>query len=333
VILLDERLDVIKANPAFLRDFHVDKEDTLGASIFALGNGQWDIAELRHLLGDVIPKAQAVLGFEVDHDFPSIGRRTFLVSARRLVQPENASINLFITFVDVTEERKNAQEVDLLLAETQHRVKNALAVVHSIAYQTPTEGRSAEEYRDAYLGRLDAFLSTENLIGRAGEAGVTLPQLIDDALQAVNARQIMIQRGASFRLARAQVRPLRMIFHELTTNAFKYGALSRPEGVVHLKWAESGNDGSMRVELDWREEGGPPVTAPARMGFGVSMIERTAKVNGWRADVRYEPKGLVVQIVFPLPQVAPSGGGGGVILPGPGREAPPASGILRPRER
>lgn len=275
----------------------------MGASIFDLGNRQWDILELRRLLGEVIPKAQAVVGFEVTHDFPSIGHRTMLVSARRLVQPEDATINLFIAFVDVTEARKNAQEIDLLLVESQHRVKNPLAVVHAIAYQTPTQGRTAEEYRADYLSRLNAFLSTEDLIRRCGEEGVTLEALLQDALQSVAPGQISLARGPSVALTRAHVRPLRMIVHELTTNAFKHGALSRPGGAVCVSWERIGDGADASIRLDWREEGGPPASPPDRLGHGKTMIERTAKNNGWDAEVHFHPEGLEVEILMPIGKV------------------------------
>jgi len=162
VLLLDDGLRVVKANPSFLKHFRVSEDETVSASIFELGNGQWDIPELRLLMAEVIPKSEMIVGYEVVHDFPIIGPRTMLVSVRRLEQPAEADIRLFVAFTDVTESNRRAQEVDILLGETQHRVNNALAVVHAIAYQTPTEGRTAKEYRDAYLGRLDAFLSAEN---------------------------------------------------------------------------------------------------------------------------------------------------------------------------
>lgn len=298
VILLDRSLSVVRANAAFLRTFAVEKEETVGVSLFALGNGQWNIPELRHLLGDVIPKSQAVVGFEVNHDFPSIGRRTMLISARRLVQADEDDVSLFVAFNDVTEDRKAAQETDLLLAETRHRIKNILAVVHAIAHQTQVKGRSAEEYRDAYLSRLDAFLSTEDLIAQSGDAGVTLAGLVDAALRSVHSDHIEIHPGPAVHLDRAQVRPLRMILHELTTNAFKYGALSRPDGTVHVTWKRIGDDKGAGVQLDWREERGPPVTPPADLGFGVTMIQRSARVNGGKADVRFEPDGLQVEVLI-----------------------------------
>lgn len=307
ILLLDERLRVIKANPSFLTDFHLREEDVIGSSIFELGDGQWDIPELRLLLADVIPKSRAIIGYEVRHDFPGIGPRTVLVSARRLQQPAEADSRLFIGFTDVTENRRLEREFDILLSESQHRVNNALVVVHAIAYQTPTEGLSAQEYRDAYLSRLDAFLSTENLIGRVGETGVTLAALVDDALQAVPLHKLEIRPGPEVRLSRAQVRPLRMIFHELTTNAFKYGALSKPQGIVRIEWGRVAGEGKQRVRLVWREEIESTLPSPPGKGFGLSMIERTAHNNQWGAKLRFDPTGLCAEIDFP--ESPPDNGG------------------------
>jgi two-component sensor histidine kinase len=300
LLVLDQSLCVINANPAFFRTFQVERDATLGVSLFALGNGQWNIPELRRLLGDVIPKSQAVLGFEVSHDFPSIGRRTMLVTARRLVHPDDNSTSLLVMFEDVTDTRRAAAENDLLLAEISHRIKNMLAVVHSIAFQTQVEGRSAKEYRDVFLGRLDAFLSVKDLVEQSGEAGVDIATLVDDALRSVASNQLEVEPGPSLRLDRAHVRPIRMMLHELTTNAIKYGALSRPDGTVHLKWSILGEGEESILALDWREENGPPVKRPDRSGFGTSMIEHSAIACGGRAEVYFEPDGLCARIRLPM---------------------------------
>ncbi|MBB3660199.1 PAS domain-containing protein [Rhizobium sp. BK650] len=94
VIVLDHRFYVTTANNAFIKTFQVKRDDLLGESLFDLGDGQWDIPELRELIAGVIPKSVAVIGFEVKHDFPGIGQLTFLVDARRLVHPDDSSTNL-----------------------------------------------------------------------------------------------------------------------------------------------------------------------------------------------------------------------------------------------
>lgn len=250
LLLLDGSLCVVSANPAFLRCFKVDRESTIGHSLFSLGNGQWDIPELRRLFSEVIPKTQAIVGFEVSHDFPSIGQRTMLVSARRLVHPDNNSTTLLAIFEDVTELRKASAATDLLLAESRHRIKNMVAVAHGIAYGMPIEGLTAKEFREIFLGRLEAFLSAKDMVEQSAEAGVELATLIEDAMRHVGSKQLKLECGPSLQLEPQCVRPLRMIFHELLTNALKYGALSSANGVVHLSW-RTVDEAGKSLELLW----------------------------------------------------------------------------------
>jgi len=149
LIVLDRSFCVVNANPAFLRTFEAKRDDVLGQNLFQLGNGQWDIRELRELLADVVPKARAVVDYQVTHDFPEIGRRTMLLTARRLQHPDENSTEMLLVFEDVTNQHHEDAAKDLLLAETRHRMKNLMAVLRAVASQTGTEGRTAEEYREA----------------------------------------------------------------------------------------------------------------------------------------------------------------------------------------
>jgi PAS domain-containing protein len=87
LLVLDQAGCVLTGNRGFFETFKVARDDTVGRSLFALGDGQWDIPELRFLLSEIIPKSTAIIDYEVEADFPTIGRRTMCVSARRLVHP------------------------------------------------------------------------------------------------------------------------------------------------------------------------------------------------------------------------------------------------------
>ncbi|TIV43533.1 MAG: PAS domain-containing protein, partial [Mesorhizobium sp.] len=102
LLVLDEGLSVQNASRSFFEMFKVDRDETIGQHIYELGNGQWDIPELRHLLSAVIPKSTAVINYEVEHDFPDIGRRTMLLTARTLHHPDNGSRSLLLSIVDAT---------------------------------------------------------------------------------------------------------------------------------------------------------------------------------------------------------------------------------------
>jgi len=169
IVVLDQRFYVTTANNAFVKTFQVERDDLLGKSLFDLGDGQWDIPELRDLIADIIPRAAAVIGYEVKHDFPGIGQRAFLVDARRLVHPDDNSTNILVLFDDVTERQRHDAEMDFLLSETRHRMKNLSAVVRALALQTEVEGKTAAECRLTFLGRLEVTLRAQEIAARAGQ--------------------------------------------------------------------------------------------------------------------------------------------------------------------
>src|SRR3984885_11280079 len=105
LIVLDKNLNIASANRAFYQTFRTSAEETEGCHIYALGNRQWDIPALRTLLESVIPHRTSVEGFEVEHDFPSIGRRTMLVNARKIYRPGDGEGAILLAIEDVSEER------------------------------------------------------------------------------------------------------------------------------------------------------------------------------------------------------------------------------------
>jgi PAS domain-containing protein len=114
LLVLDFSLCVETANRAFHEAFKVSQDETIGKHLYELGNRQWDIPVLRHLLEDVIPKSTAIIDYEVTHDFPNIGRRTMLLTAHRLHHPDNISRTLLLSMVDATERRKRETQHDLV---------------------------------------------------------------------------------------------------------------------------------------------------------------------------------------------------------------------------
>jgi len=108
VIILDKHFKVLAANESFYKLFQVEPKDTEGKNIYKLGNGQWDIPALRKLLEDILPKNTFFKGFEVEHNFPSIGRRTIILNARHIHSRDKTTSELFppiimIAMEDVSE--------------------------------------------------------------------------------------------------------------------------------------------------------------------------------------------------------------------------------------
>ncbi len=298
MVVLDSSLCVQNASRSFFETFQVFRDETIGQRLTDLGNGQWNIPELQRLLGDVIPKSTAVINYEVTHDFPSIGRRTMLLTARTLFHPDGASHSLLLVFSDATDRMARDRAKDMLFGELRHRMKNLLGVVQSLARQTPIEGRTAEEYRDSLLGRLGALIDSEDLaFAEQGELGVE--QLLERtfAPYASGGANTVIEPGPPVQLGPRTVMSLSLVLHELTTNAAKYGALSDPEGQVRVRWQVE--DG--KLHLHWAESGGPAVSAPTATGYGTQLIQSTVSYNlGGTVELDYPQGGFQAEIVVPL---------------------------------
>jgi two-component sensor histidine kinase len=306
LLVLDEKLCVVAASRSFFEVFCVDRDATLGRHLYELGDRQWDIPDLRHLLEEVIPKSTAVEGYEVEHDFLHLGRRTMRLHARKLFHPDNTSATLLLGIEDVTNGRRKERERELLLGELQHRVKNLLALVQALARQTEAAGRTGEAYRDAFLGRLETLVRAHELAFAAHAATADLGELVGRILapHAADPATIMIETGPRLSLTREQVTPVCLILHELATNAVKHGALSAPGGRVRVGWQNSqdaAGGGGRRLRLRWTEQGGPEARPPTGQGFGTRLIDfaTTHELHG-RAELTFTPEGLQAEIAFPV---------------------------------
>ena len=302
LLVLDQDCCILNASRSFFEAFKVNCDGTIGQSLFKLGNGQWDIPELRLLLKDVVPKSVVVEGYEVEHDFPGLGRRRMILTARKLFHPDNNSTTLLLSMEDATTRLQKEEERELLLGELRHRVKNLLGVVLALARQTEAAGRTGEEYREAFLGRFEALVQAHALTS-AEEGDGDLHGLVSSSLRPYTADPAMITvaPGPAVTLAPGQVLPLALILHEIATNAIKYGALSAPRGRVEVDWEVDPDE--RRLRLHWRELGGPAVKPPARRGFGSRLIDFAAtRELGGMAELTFAPDGLTATIELPLSQ-------------------------------
>lgn len=270
----------------------------MGHSFFNLGDGQWNIAELRHLIGSVIPKAAAVIGFEVKHDFPAIGERIFMIDARRLSHPDDNSRNILVLFDDVTDQKHHNAEMEFIVSETRHRMKNLFAVVRAIALQTEVKDRTAADYRETLLGRLETTFRAQEVAATSDTAD--FETLLRQSVSEPGSGRLHCS-GPSVAVESPKVLPISMIFHELMTNALKYGVYSTTEGIVRVTWSvEPGEKGRSYLTCEWREENGPPVDPPDRKRYGTELIKATSAQLGGTVKLNYEPHGLTAIIRIPV---------------------------------
>lgn len=210
--------------------------------------------------------------------------------------PDPAHLIVVETNLDVTQR-------ETLSRELNHRLKNTLAVVGGIA-QMSLRSCNAEELR-SFSGRLAAFARAQDLLmshhWQYGELGA----LVRESVSAFSAADRVEMEGEYVTLNPNSVLAYSLALHELMTNAFKYGALSVPEGRVRISWSLTG-EANDRIRLVWREMGGPPVTPPARAGFGTKMIGRllASELGTSPMEWDFKPDGLVAVITGPAQKLA-----------------------------
>jgi two-component sensor histidine kinase len=190
---------------------------------------------------------------------------------------------------------------DLLIEELNHRVKNTLAVLQSIATQTFRSASRAE--REKFEGRLGALAEAHNLLSTAKWQGSDLQDVVSRVLQPylLNAPERIKMFGPRVPLPPRLAVVLSMIVHEMATNAAKYGALSNDTGTVTLDWEVREESSAQALRMIWTEAGGPPVTAPVQRGFGSRLIERSARDQlGGAATVDFLPRGVVYTLTSVL---------------------------------
>lgn len=199
---------------------------------------------------------------------------------------------------DITERR-------LLMKEINHRAKNMLGLVQAIARQTVTS--NPKDFLDRFLDRLQALAANHDLLVKSEWKGVDLKTLLRAQLAPfadLIGRRIRF-KGARIRLTSTGAQAIGMALHELATNAGKYGALSNEDGVVDITWTRE----SDRFRMQWSETSGPPVSPPARQGFGSTVVTTLTKMstNG-NADITFAPSGVEWRLDCPASEILETGG-------------------------
>jgi two-component sensor histidine kinase/PAS domain-containing protein len=238
-------------------------------------------------------------GVEVKFRSERLSKRVFLLSAGPLLDEKKMSVGSIVTLTEITERKHAEEQQATIAAELNHRFKNMLSLVQSLAAQTVRSSETLENFNDAFSGRLQALASAHDLLTQTRPSGIGLSELVTSILAPFRSRDERIKAsGSQIALPADAVILLAMALHELTTNAVKYGALSNATGHVDIAWRLVEQNRS-HVELTWQESGGPTVRRRAA-GFGTKLIDRVLRDLGAKTEIKFDPQGLRCTVAFPL---------------------------------
>ncbi|MDB5454621.1 MAG: sensor histidine kinase [Caulobacter sp.] len=228
------------------------------------------------------------------------GQTGWILARGRAAFEDGRAVRLAGISLDITDRKAAQDHQRTLLEELNHRVKNTLASVQSIAMQTLRHVEHPSMFNTSFIDRIHALGRAHELLTEASWQGASLADVVERTLRLHapdNEETRIALSGPGLRLSPNAAVTLNMAFHELATNATKYGALSAPGGRVDVDWTvEAGV-----VTIDWRESGGPSVTIPSRRGFGSRLIEQAlAREMGGQAQLTFLPEGLWCHLRLPL---------------------------------
>ena len=219
-----------------------------------------------------------------------------------------------VSLRDITERKQAERQQRLLVHELNHRVKNALATVQAIATQSLRNADIPPATYERFMARLMALARANDILVAKDWMGAELDAIARQVASPYATRGDEVREGedARFHLGGPAVAlgpraatAMALALHELATNAAKYGALSTPEGQVSLTWGFQGESLSRRLQMTWRESGGPAVRPPETIGFGTRLIEKglTSELQA-KVCVDYAPSGLTMSLDAPMPEAA-----------------------------
>ncbi|MFL4996359.1 MAG: PAS domain S-box protein [Microvirga sp.] len=275
-------------------------EDLIGKTLeFSLPSSN---PEARAYLAEVILSNYSVAGVESVEQDASGNRKHFDNSMAGIIEDGQLK-RLWGIQRDITDRKQAEEQRTLLIHELNHRVKNTLATVQSIASQTLRNAPTMRDAKEALEGRLIALARAHDVLTRESWEGAELKDIVGQAIAPYTSRDEnrFHVSGPEIRLSPRMALALAMALQELATNAVKYGALANATGEIRITWEVEPALPKPRVHLRWDESGGPPVRPPSRRGFGSRLIERSLSqdLNGI-ARIEFRPTGIVCTVDAPL---------------------------------
>jgi PAS domain S-box-containing protein len=243
---------------------------------------------------------RAIRGGEAIAEKPDGTRIPFIPFPTPLRDGEGRLIGAINMLVDITERKEAEARQKVLIDELNHRVKNTLATVQSLANQTIKHATNLDDFAVTFQARVMALAKAHDLLTKRSWMSAPMDLLVDDIVAPYGGEDRLRIIGPAIDIVPSAALSLTMVLNELTTNAAKYGALSTSSGMLSISW-EILSDSNPHLALEWLESGGPPVSEPSRRGFGTRLIQRCVERDlGGELNLLYAKQGLQCRMRVPL---------------------------------
>ena len=315
LVVLEDDMTIVTASKAFLTIFEITEAETQGRRVSELGQHQWDVPALRHLMEKVLPENKPIESFEIEDDFPGLGRRVFNLNARKISQPGNHTNRMLLVFEDITDRKQRERDAQVLTNEISHRIKNNLQIVVGlIAYEARSTAAECVQGYKAMQARIGAIAQLYDLISQSSRGRtVAVDAYLGEIAETMSASLLGNTSGIKIEVKAEALDidpdravPFGLLVNELATNAIKH-AFPGGTGRVVLSVERVGD----QIELTVADNGvgmkdKDSAKVPEKRGADyVAIFVR--QLGGTIAPPESDGPGTTVRIRLPLLLVPPEG--------------------------
>jgi PAS domain S-box-containing protein len=291
---------ITACNPAAAAAVGLPREEAVGRSIADFVSPE-DLKLTQQMLQEKLDRG-GTTRYELRVHSTTGEWRYWEINSGLTFDESGSPVGLHVVGRDITDRKRLERHQQILVAELNHRVKNTLAIVQSIAHQTFRNDAPGIEAIASFQGRLEALAAAHSLLTARNWEAASIGAIIQTALAPFCSDARCEIDGPELGLPPETAVSLALAVHELATNASKYGALSNQSGRISIAWTVDAD----RFEFRWTELGGPPVEPPARTGFGSKMIKRTLAAEfGGDVEMEFASTGFQCRVAGPLPKQRP----------------------------
>ena len=317
LVVLESDMTVVTASKAFVTIFGITQAEAQGRRVSELGQHQWDVPALRHLMDKVLPENKPIENFEIEDVFPGLGRRVFNLNARKISQPGNHAHRMLLVFEDITDRKQRERDALTLANEISHRIKNNLQIIVGlIAFEVRSTPKPCVQGYRSMQTRIGAIAQLYDLISHSSRgAAVAVDGYLKEIAKSVaasllgKASKIKIDvKAEALEIDPERAVPFGLLVNELATNAIKH-AFPEGTGRVVLSAKQVGDD----IELTVADDGigitklDLAKSSEKRGGDYVAIFVR--QLGGIIVPLEPAETGTTVTVRFPL-VVAPTGAEG-----------------------